>query len=208
MIRLAIAEDHTSLIDGIKVFFEYEEDIEFIGFATNGKELLELAENKRINFVITDIRMPIMDGIQLTKALTENYPEIKVLAFSMFDQDDAVKQMLDAGAKGYILKNAGLKELLEAIRTIHMGESYYDRNINVPEFSEKEFIGQGKRVLTKREFEILKLVGLGKTNQEIADELFIGKTTVETHRKNMIRKLNLRGSGELLRYAIQQKYDF
>lgn len=104
MIRLAIAEDHTSLIDGIKVFFEYEEDIEFLGFATNGKELLELAKNKRINFVITDIRMPIMDGIQLTRALTEQYPEIKVLAFTMFDQDEAVKQMLNAGAKGYILK--------------------------------------------------------------------------------------------------------
>ncbi len=208
MIRLAIAEDHTSLIDGIKVFFEYEEDIEFIGFATNGKELLELAENKRINFVITDIRMPIMDGIQLTKALTENYPEIKVLAFTMFDQDNAVKQMLDAGAKGYILKNAGLKELLHAIRTIHKGEKYFDHNIQVPDTENLKSGRREKGLLTKRELEILKLIGVGKINQEIADELFIGKTTVETHRKNMMRKLDLSGSGELLRYALQNKYDF
>ncbi|APU67645.1 MULTISPECIES: response regulator [Christiangramia] len=208
MIRLAIAEDHTSLIDGIKVFFEYEEDIEFLGFATNGKELLELAKNKRINFVITDIRMPIMDGIQLTRALTEQYPEIKVLAFTMFDQDEAVKQMLNAGAKGYILKNAGLKELLYAIRTIHKGENYFDHNIQVPDDENLKSGRREKGLLTKRELEILKLIGVGKINQEIADELFIGKTTVETHRKNMMRKLDLSGSGELLRYALQHKYDF
>lgn len=208
MIRLAIAEDHTSLIDGIKVFFEYEEDIEFLGFATNGKELLELAKNKRINFVITDIRMPIMDGIQLTRALTKHYPEIKVLAFTMFDQDEAVKQMLNAGAKGYILKNAGLKELLHAIRTIHKGESYYDHNIQVPSDTNMKSGRREKGLLTKRELEILKLIGVGKINQEIADELFIGKTTVETHRKNMMRKLDLSGSGELLRFALQNKYDF
>lgn len=208
MIRLAIAEDHTSLIDGIKVFFEYEEDIELLGFATNGKELLELAKNKRINFVITDIRMPIMDGIQLTRALTAQYPEIKVLAFTMFDQDEAVKQMLNAGAKGYILKNAGLKELLHAIRTIHKGENYFDYNIQVPDAENLKSGRREKGLLTKRELEILKLIGVGKINQEIADELFIGKTTVETHRKNMMRKLDISGSGELLRYALQNKYDF
>lgn len=158
--------------------------------------------------MITDIRMPIMDGIQLTRALTEQYPEIKVLAFTMFDQDEAVKQMLNAGAKGYILKNAGLKELLYAIRTIHKGENYFDHNIQVPDDENLKSGRREKGLLTKRELEILKLIGVGKINQEIADELFIGKTTVETHRKNMMRKLDLSGSGELLRYALQHKYDF
>jgi two-component system nitrate/nitrite response regulator NarL len=123
----------------------------------------------------------------------------------MFDQDEAVRQMLEAGAKGYILKNSNLQQLLLAIRTVFDGGTYYDPGIQIP--------GQvadtkSKGLLSKRQIEILKLVALGKTNQEIADQLFIGKTTVETHRKNMIRILNLKGAGELLRYALESKYDF
>jgi len=205
MIKLVIAEDHIALIDGIKIFFEYEEDIEFLGFAGNGKELIELVENKRPNLIITDIRMPIMDGIQATKNILDKHPEIKVIAFTMFDQDSAVKQMLEAGAKGYILKNASLKDLLFAIRKVHSGEVYFDPNINA---ESKGNSAKKKPILTKRQQEILKLVGQGKNNQEIADTLFIGKTTVETHRKNMIRKLDLQGAGELLRYALERKYDF
>jgi len=205
MIRLAIAEDHLALIDGIKIFFEYEEDIEFIGFAQNGKELIELAERKRPNLIITDIRMPVMDGIEATREILKKQPEIKIIAFTMFDQDAAVSQMLKAGAKGYILKNSSLKELLFAIRQVHKGETYYDANITLRSSGE---ISKTKGVLTERQQEILKLIAKGKTNQEIAEQLFIGKTTVETHRKNMIRKLDLHGAGELLRYALDKKYDF
>ncbi|MDX1761109.1 MAG: response regulator transcription factor [Christiangramia sp.] len=205
MIKLVIAEDHTALIDGIKVFFEYEEDINFLGFAGNGEELIDLVERKKPNVVITDIRMPKMDGIEATRIIRNRFPEIKVIAFTMFDQDEAVKQMLGAGANGYILKNASLKELLFAIRKVHAGETYYDPNINADSNNNS---AEKKPLLTKRQQEILKLVGQGKTNQEIADTLFIGKTTVETHRKNMIRKLDLQGAGELLRYALECKYDF
>lgn len=205
MIRLAIAEDHLALIDGIKIFFEYEEDIEFVGFAQNGQELCELAKRKRPNLIITDIRMPVMDGIEATRKILKNHPEIKIIAFTMFDQDAAVSQMLKAGAKGYILKNSSLKELLFAMRQVHKGETYYDPNITLESSGETS---KTKGVLTKRQQEILKLIAKGKTNQEIAEQLFIGKTTVETHRKNMIRKLSLHGAGELLRYALEKKYDF
>ena len=205
MIKLVIAEDHTALIDGIKVFFEYEEDINFMGFAGNGEELIDLVERKKPNVVITDIRMPKMDGIEATRIIRNRFPEIKVIAFTMFDQDNAVEQMLNAGANGYILKNASLKELLFDIRKVHSGEAYYDPNINADSNNNS---AEKKPLLTKRQQEILKLVGQGKTNQEIADTLFIGKTTVETHRKNMIRKLDLQGAGELLRYALECKYDF
>ncbi|MUP44918.1 response regulator transcription factor [Gramella sp. BOM4] len=205
MINLVIAEDHTALIDGIKVFLEYEEDIRFLGSAANGKELLELVSNKRPNVVITDIRMPVMDGIQATRQIKKLDPEIKIIAFTMFDQDNAVEQMLNAGANGYILKNASLKELLFAIRKVYDGKAYYDPNINT---DSNKNAAEKKPVLTSRQREILKLVGEGKTNQEIADALFIGKMTVATHRKNMIKKLNLQGAGELLRYAVERKYDF
>jgi len=205
MIRLALAEDHTALIDGIKIFLEYEEDIELLGFAKNGKELLELCRIKRPNLIITDIRMPVMDGIEATRKILKEYPEIKIIAFTMFDQDKAVKQMLNAGASGYILKNSSLKELLHAIRKVHSGQPYFDPNLVVNQQAAKP---ESKGILTGRQQEILKLIGRGKTNQEIADQLFIGKTTVETHRKNMIRKLGLQGAGELLRYALEKKYKF
>lgn len=205
MIRLIIAEDHRALIDGIKIFLEYEDDIEFLGFAQNGQELLELTKRKRPNLIITDIRMPVMDGIEATREISKLFPEIKIIAFTMFDQDAAVSQMLKAGAKGYILKNSSLNELLFAIRQVHKGETYYDPNITIESSGETSKV---KGVLTKRQQEILKLIGRGKTNREIGDQLFIGKTTVETHRKNMIRKLDLHGAGELLRYALDKKYDF
>jgi two-component system response regulator NreC len=205
MIRLAIAEDHNALIDGMKLFFEHEEDIQFVGFANNGNELCDLVKLKKPNVVITDIRMPVMDGITAAREILKIDPSIKVIAFTMFDQDEAVHQMLEAGASGYILKNSRLTELLFAIRTVFQGNKYYDRGIVIPNVSPAK---GSKGPLSKRQIEILKLVAQGKTNQEIADQLFIGKTTVETHRKNMIRILNLKGAGELLRYALESKYQF
>ena len=205
MIRLAIAEDHNALIDGIKLFLEYEADIQFVGYANNGHDLCELAKAKCPDVVVTDIRMPIMDGITATSLMLKTDPSLKVIAFTMFDQDDAVQQMLAAGAKGYVLKNSNLTELLAAIRAVYRGEPYYDPGIVV---GAQAVHTKSKGLLSRRQIEILKLVALGKTNQEIADQLFIGKTTVETHRKNMIRILNLKGAGELLRYALECKYKF
>ncbi|WP_340063276.1 response regulator transcription factor [Ascidiimonas aurantiaca] len=206
MIRLAICEDHNALIDGIKLFLEYEEDIEVIGFANNGKELLDLVKRKSPHVVISDIRMPVIDGITATTQIKMEYPNVKVIAFTMFDQEEAVEQMLEAGASGYILKNSSLQELLVAIRTVASGKTYFDPQLTFSR--QKKPATKGKTVLTRRQIEILKLIAKGKTNNEIADILFIGRTTVETHRKNMIRVLGLQGSGELLRYAIERKYDF
>ena len=122
----------------------------------------------------------------------------------MFDQDDAVQQMLAAGAHGYILKNSSLEVVLEAIRAVSDNKTYYDKKIHLPS-AEKN---STKSVLSAREREILQLIAKGNTSHQIADELFIGKSTVDTHRKNMIRKLGLSGAGELLRYAVEKKYEF
>ena len=207
MIRLAIAEDHQSLIDGIKLLLEYEEDITIVGTANDGEELLKIVELKRPTVVLTDIRMPKMDGIEATKHIKKANPHIKILAFSMFDQTDAIQQMLDAGATGYILKNSALSEVLNAIRTIAKGDTYFDANINTNAL-DSENKTKKKGLLTKRQIEILELIALGKTSREIADELFIGVHTVDTHRKNMARILGLQGKGELMRYALEKKYRF
>ena len=204
MITIAIAEDHQALIDGILSYVKYEDDIQVIGQANNGEELLHLVRLKQPKVVLCDIRMPKLDGIEATKTILKEFPHTKVVAFTMFDQEGAVTQMLTAGAKGYIIKNSSLEVVLEAIREVASGKTYYDKKIHQPK-SEKN---SSQSILSKREREILQLIAKGHTSHQIADELFIGKSTVDTHRKNMIRKLELSGAGELLRYAVEKKYEF
>ena len=207
MITIIMAEDHQMLIDGVKSFFEYDDEINIIGSVNDGEELVKLVSLKQPKLVITDIRMPKMDGITAAKQIIKEFPTTKILAFSMFDQLDAIEQMLESGAKGYILKNSSLNEVLLAIRTIHKGEKYFDKNIDTNALG-KEKNNSKKGLLTKRQIEILHLVAQGKTSREIAEQLFIGIHTVDTHRKNMIRILGLKGKGELMRYALEKKYTF
>jgi two-component system nitrate/nitrite response regulator NarL len=203
MITIVIAEDHQALIDGIKLSLEYEDDICVVGEALDGEMLLDLVRKKRPNLVITDIRMPKCDGITAAKIIKKEFPEIKIIAFSMFDQSEAVSQMKQAGASGYIMKNSSLKKVLEAIREVHKNKTFFDDAI-----ATKDSITKDEIVLSSREKEILRLVGEGKTSQEIADILFIGKSTVDTHRKNIIKKMNIYGKTDLIRFAVERKYDF
>lgn len=213
MITIAMAEDHQMLIDGVTSFFEYNDDIKIVGTVNNGLDLIELVHKKQPKIVITDIRMPKMDGIEATQHIKKAYPQIKVLAMTMFDQHEAIKQMIDAGATGYILKNSGIKMLSKAIKEVVAGNTFFDPNVAFNFINEyvnhNVTVGEDEVVLlSSREKEILSLVGAGLSSKQIADELFIAKSTVDTHRKNMIRKLNLKGSSELIRYAIDKKYDF
>lgn len=204
MITVVIVEDHQALIDGILSYTAFEEDIKITGHANDGEALLNMIKIRQPDIVLCDIRMPKKDGIAVTKIIAEKYPETKVIAFTMFDQEEAVAQMLKAGARGYVLKNSPLNIVLEAIRTVAGGKTYFDKKIHLP--SSKK--NSSKSVLSPREKDILTLIGKGKTSHEIANELFISKHTVDTHRKNMIRKLGLNGAGELVRYATDTKYDF
>ena len=142
----------------------------------------------------------------MTKVIKKELPTTKVLGFTMFDQTEAIEQMMNAGASGYLLKNSPLEEVLKAIKSVYNGEDYYDSNINLD--SDKNSNKKSKGTLTKRQIQILGLIAQGKTSREIADELFIGLHTVDTHRKNMIRILGLQGKGELMRYALEKKYQF
>lgn len=203
MITIAIAEDHQALIDGLKLFLKNESDILIVGEANDGEALIELVKTKRPSVVITDIRMPKCDGIAATKIIKKEFPDVKVIAFSMFDQVEAIDQMKRAGASGYILKNASLQKVLEAIRIVAKNETYFDDAIEIKDNYTKEQI-----VLSSREKEILRFVADGKSSQEIAEILNIGKSTVDTHRKNIIKKCNISGKTDLLRFAIERKYEF
>jgi len=203
MITVIIAEDHQALIDGIKLSLEYEEDIQVVGEANDGEMLVDLVRKKQPNVVITDIRMPKCDGISATRIIKKEFPLIKVIAFSMFDQAEAVDQMKKAGASGYIMKNSSLKKVLDAIRIVARESAFFDDAISSKDSDTKEEI-----VLSTREKEILRLIGEGKSSLEISEMLFIGKTTVDTHRKNILRKLNIHGKTDLIRFAVERKYDF
>ncbi|WP_339886352.1 response regulator transcription factor [Polaribacter vadi] len=213
MITVIMAEDHQMLIDGVTSFFEYNNEINIIGSVNNGEELIKLVSLKQPKLVITDIRMPIMDGIQATKIIKKKFPHINVLAMTMFDQPEAIKQMLDAGATGYILKNSGIKMLSKAIIAVANRQTFFDPNVAFNFMNnyidDNVTIGKSdKIILSNREKEILNLIANGKTSKEISETLFIAKTTVDTHRKNMIRKLDLSSGNELVKYAIDMKYQF
>ena len=208
MITVAIAEDHQSLVDGISLLLKYEEDISIIGTANDGEALLEIVRKKRPLVVLTDIKMPKIDGIAATKLIKHEFPETRIIAFTMFSQEEAISQMIAAGASGYLLKNSPLEEVLSAIKTVAEGNTFFDSAIDLSFLEEYPTSGNKKTILSKSEREILHYISQGKSTSEIAILRFTAVSTVEKHRKNMIHKLGLSGKGELLRYALDRKYDF
>ena len=209
MIRIVFAEDHQALIDGFAAYLEYSDEIKLIGTANDGEGLLDLVRHKQPQVVITDIRMPKLDGIEAARIIKKEFPHIKIIALTMFDQKELVQKIIRAGANGYLLKNSGLKMLCQAVKQVMTGENFYDPNLSqsfLIDFVENPLKDKTKTLLSSREKDILYLIAQGKTSQEIADELFISKTTVDTHRRNMARKLGLSGSNALLQYAVETKF--
>ena len=208
MITIAIAEDHQALADGIDLLLKYEENISIIGICNDGDELLNIVRKKQPNVVLTDIKMPKTDGINATKIIKKEFPKTKVIAFSMFDQKEVISQMIAVGASGYLLKSSPLDEVLNAIKSVADGKTYFDASIDHSFIEPNSSKSINKPLLSKSEREILSLIGQGKTSSEIAALRYTAVSTVEKHRKNMIFKLGLKGKGELLRYALEKKYDF
>jgi two-component system nitrate/nitrite response regulator NarL len=208
MITLAIAEDHQALADGINLLLKYEKSISIVGMCNDGEELIEIVRLCKPDIVLTDIKMPKIDGISATKIIKKELPDTKIIAFSMFDQEEAIMQMVHAGAAGYLLKNSPLEEVLIALERVAKGETYFDASIDTSFLKNNNSNSKVKPLLSKSERNILALIGQGKTSSEIASIRFTAISTVEKHRQNMIHKLGLSGKGELLRYAMQKKYDF
>lgn len=204
MIRIAIADDHQMFIDGIHSILESVAHIQIVAEAENGLELIKAVEKYSPDIVLTDIRMPGMDGVAAVKYLSENHPNIPVLVLSMFDQEEDILEMLKAGASGYLLKKAGKRELLTAIESLLNDRPYYSPSIEADlrkKIGNQELF-EPQSPLTKREREILKLLARGKTSRQIANELVISKYTVDTHRKNIHKKLDIKTNTGLVRYAL------
>ena len=204
-IQIIIADDHQLFIDGITSILANEIGIAIIGEANNGLQLYKLIEEGlQPQVVLTDIRMPVLDGVSVTKMLSKDFPHIKVLALSMYDQSMDVIEMLDAGAKGYVTKNVEKDKLIEAIHTLAKGDYYISDNL--PDDIKAWFFNENvvsEKALTRREKEILILIAKDRTTIEIAQELNLSKLTIETHRKNIHKKLNIKSNIGLAKYALE-----
>lgn len=206
-IRVLLVDDHRILRDALKGVLEREHDITLVGEAENGAQALEIAREARPDVILMDIGLPGMGGIEATRALRAEHPEIKVVALSTFSDRRIVLQMLDAGASGYVVKSAGRDELLRAIRAVAHGRTHLcaDASAALVESlrsTKPADTPPGER-LGKREREVLQLLAEGLTSPEIGKHLHIATSTVEVHRRNIMRKLELHSIAELTKYAIR-----
>ena len=208
MINVIIVDDHQMFIDGIKSLLKGEKEVCVIGEALNGKILVELLKYKIPDIVLMDINMPEMDGIEATKYLTANLPQIKIIMLSMHSNTEFIAGLIEAGASGYILKNTGKKELLEAIHRVADGKTHFSGEIT--QLMMDSFKNPARKThkpelmqLTDREKEVLKLIAEECSTKEIAEKLFISPNTVETHRKNLFSKLKVKNLAGLVKYALQ-----
>lgn len=209
-IKLFILDDHQMLVDGIKALLLNEYDFTITGEATNAAKALALIDANIPDIVLSDINMPEMDGISFTRQLKKNHPNVKVLALSMFGERSMISEMLDAGASGYILKNTGKNELLQALKKIADGGMFFSDEIAAEMMKTLSERGQKKEEentihFTSREKEIIQLIAKEYSNAQIGETLFISERTVETHRKNIFRKANTKTAVGLLKFAMEHK---
>ena len=204
-VRLLITDDHQMFIDGIKSILRNEESIKVVAEALNGKEALKIIAENEIDVLITDINMPEMNGVELAKTVKSDYPDVKVLVLSMHNDQEIISEIIQVEADGYILKNTDKKELIEAINKVADNGTFYSNEVLTIMMQgakrEKEIHDQTKN-LTERETEILKLIVKECSSAQIAEQLFISKNTVDTHRKNMLQKTGIKTIVGLIKFAI------
>ena len=209
-IKVLIADDHKLYREGIKALLDGETDIDIILEANNGEAILQTLAEHPVDIILMDIDMPGMGGVEATQAVKQQYPNTRILILSMYDDIDFILKVLKAGASGYLLKESENLDLHSAIKALAIGSCYYSDKISsklshyLVQLNEAELVAEVEEdapSLTKREQEILALIGKEYTNVEIADKLFISTNTVFTHRKNLIKKLNVRNTAGLIRSA-------
>jgi two-component system response regulator NreC len=216
-IKVVIADDHSVVRTGLKLLLSNETDIEVVAEANNGKEAIDFCKEFRPNIALLDINMPVLNGIDATVEIKKQTPEVKVLIFTMYEDEELLTKILKSGAAGYVIKKASEEELLNAIRKVHSGEIFLDHTmtqkfvkhmLELPQAENKNNRktqnGNNDVKLSTREIEVLRLVALGYTDKEIAEKLFISIKTVESHKYRIKDKLNVKRLADLVRYAIEK----
>ncbi|HEV3250802.1 MAG TPA: response regulator transcription factor [Puia sp.] len=208
-IRLVIADDHEIFRDGLALMLSKQENLSLVGQAGDGKELIAIVEEMHPDLVITDIKMPHLDGIETTRLLLQKNPHLKIIALSMFDEDNLIVEMLEAGAKGYLLKNADKKEILEAISTVFEDNIFYCKHTSAKLATmivKSRFDAHKKNrdiIFSNREKEIIGLICRQFTAQQIGDQLYLSKRTVEGYRIKIMEKMEAKNTAGVVIFALK-----
>ena len=204
-IRVLLADDHAVVRQGFRMILGAHADMEIVGEAGNGREAVELAESLRPDVVVMDVAMPELNGIEATRRLSASCPLTRVLALSMHKDSVYVREILRAGARGYLLKDALDSDLLSAIRALARGDGYLSPAVSDAVLSDyRRQVTDPLDMLSSREREVLQMIAEGKTNKEIASALNLSIYTVDAHRGRIMEKLNLHTTGELVRFAMRK----
>jgi DNA-binding NarL/FixJ family response regulator len=204
-IRVLLADDHTMVRQGFRRILSGQPDMEIVGEAANGREAVELAEKLRADVVVMDVAMPELNGIEATRRLAGSAPHVRVLALSMHKDSVYVREILRAGARGYLLKDSVDSDLLAGVRAVARGEGYLSPSISNAVLNDyRRHVTDPIDLLTSREREVLQMIAEGKTNKEIATILNLSVYTVDAHRGRIMEKLNLHSINELVRFAVRK----
>ena len=203
-IRVVIVDDHRVVLEGFMARLEMEPEIEVIATASNGLEALEVVKQHRPDVILMDVSMPIMNGIDATRLIKEEVPDAKVLMLTMHDNREYIMKVMQAGAVGYMLKEISAEKMVQAIKTVNLGSTYFCESVTQTLFTQDIIpSAQKPNPLSRREEAVLKMVAKGHSSKKIASLLNISYRTVETHRQNIKHKLDIHSTAELAQYAIQ-----
>lgn len=205
-IRVLLCDDHRIITDGLKVLLAGGPGMECVGVAENGAEALQAVEHVQVDVVLMDLDMPVLDGLAATERLKAKWPQVKVIILSMHDEAAMVQRMMELGADGYLVKNCGREELLLAIRDVHAGRKHFGSALMESLLQQRQENAARSgllRDLSEREIEVLAALAEGCTNKEIGERLFISPRTVDTHRTNLMKKLDTHNVAGLVRIAIK-----
>lgn len=205
MIHVFIVDDHPVVIEGIHSLLQNEKDIAWVGQAMNAASCLGFFVNNTADVVLMDISMPGMDGVELCAIMKEKYPGIFILGLSTFNQGLYIKKMMENGASGYILKNSSREELIKAIHAVYEGNIFFSGEVGEALAAYQKSSKTTLPVLTPREKEILGLIAEGYTNPQIAEKVFLSSFTIDSHRKNLLAKMDVKNTASLIKLAVENK---
>jgi two-component system, NarL family, nitrate/nitrite response regulator NarL len=203
--NLLLVDDHTLVTDGLIALLGADNNFDIKGVAQSGIEAIEMLKALKIDVVLMDVDMPEMNGIDAVKFIKKNLPDIRVIMLTMHDEKAIIKQLQDIGADGYLIKNSPKAELINAIKSVAAGNQYFSESVNelLQRIDEKPSVSAELAGLTEREIEIITLIAEGLSNKEIGEKLFISHRTVDTHRTNLMTKLNLHNVAGIVKFAMQ-----